>query len=325
LTKSRGEVFEEMERSARLRKLKGIVDARESLYDMPFLMNETFLHGEHNVTTIPISVEIAGKDVAFVKEGDRYNGAVNFHVEVKDDNDTVYQSSERLVMSLREQTYQNRFSDYYQYKHRLSLDPGDYSLHIVVWDEYDNKVGHLDKKISVPQISDASFGLSDIILARAIRVVEEQKPVTVDSKDIQALEKLAKSGLKVPEKVEIEATKEDPFTFGNLEINPNTLSEYTENQELVFFYQIYAPTYSPQQKVAKLRIVHQIEKGGVVLETIDKPQEVQLLESQKSAFLNSGARYDLKNFVPGTYTVVARVTDLISGQTLEKKADFKIK
>ncbi|MBN1224883.1 MAG: GWxTD domain-containing protein, partial [Candidatus Aminicenantes bacterium] len=322
LTKSRGEVFEEMERSARLRKLKGIVDTRESLYEMPFVMNETFLYGDNKKMTLPISVEIAGKDVAFAKEEDRYNGAVNFHVEVRDGENTVYQSSERLVMSLLEQTFQNRFSDFYQYKHRLSLAPGKYSLHIVVWDEYDNKVGHLDKAITVPEISDNVFSLSDIILARGIRVVEEEKPVTVNSKDIQALEKLSKSGLKVPETVAIEQKKEEPFTFGNLEINPNTRAEYSTDQELVFFYQIYAPTFSVAENMAKLQIVHQIEKNGIVLETIDEPQEAHLPGSQKSAFLNSGARYDLKDFVPGTYTVVARVTDIVSGKTIEKRADF---
>jgi len=325
LTKSRGEVFEEMERSARLRKLKGIVEARESLYDMPFVMTETYLYGKDNLTTVPLSIEVAGKDVAFVKDGDRYNGTVNFHIEVKDGSTTIYQSSERLVMNLREPTYRKRLTDYYQYRHRMALKPGEYSLHIVVWDETDNKVGHVDKKISVPQIPGESFGLSDIILARSIRVIEESQTAAVESKNIQALEKLAQSGFKVPEKVEIKLTKEDPFTFGNLEINPNSAAEYLENQELVFFYQIYAPTFSPEEKMAKLRIIHQIEKNGVVLETIDKPQEVHIGESQKASFLNSGARYDLKNFVPGTYTVVARVTDLVSSQTIEKRANFKIK
>ena len=325
LTKSRGEVFEELERSARLRKLKGIVEAKESLYEMPFVMKETFLCGKDNLTTVPISVEIAGKDVAFVKDGDRYNGTVNFHIEVKDGSATVYQSSERLVMNLREPTYRNRLTDYYQYRHRMALNPGEYSLHVVVWDEYDNKVGHVDKTISVPRISNQSFGLSDIILARSVRVAEEPQTTAVESKDIQALEKLAQSGFKVPEKVEIKPIKEDPFTFGNLEINPNTQGEYAENQELVFFYQIYAPTFSGEEKTAKLRIVHQIEKNGVVIETIDQPQETHIRENQKAAFLNSGARYDLKGFVPGTYTLVARVTDLVSGQTIEKKTPFKIK
>jgi len=323
LTKSRGEVFEEMERSARLRKLRGVVDTRESLYEMPFQMSQAYLKGENETTNIPISVEIAGKDVAFAKDGDRYNGTINFHIEVKDSKETVYQSSERLVMSLMEQTFQQRLSDTYQYKHRVTLLPGEYWFHVVVWDENDNKVGHADKKITVPEISSDSFSLSDVILARSLNIVQKEKPKTVDSKDIQALEKLAQSGLKVPDKVAIEKKKEAPFTFGNIMIEPNTSGEYSTNQEFVFFYQVYGAAFDQEARRSKVKIVHQIEKGSVVVATIGKPQEVHLLN--KDAVIDGGARHNLSNLEPGTYTVVARVTDLVAGKTLEKRADFKIK
>lgn len=323
LTKSRGEAFEEMERSARLRKLKGVVDTRESLYQMPFEMNQAYLMGENSTTKVPISVEISGKDVAFNKDGDRYKGAVNFHVEVKDSEKTIYQSSERLEMNLMEQTYQQRLRDTYQYKHSLNLLPGEYWLHLVVWDESDNKVGHVDKKISVPEIFKDKFNLSDIILARSLNIRQKEKPKTVDSKDIQVLEELAQSGLKVPYQVAIEKKREVPFTFGNIVIEPNTTGEYSTNQEFIFFYQVYGAKYSQEAGKSKVKIVHQIEKNGTVVATIDKPQEVHLLD--KGAVIDGGARYNLANLGPGMYTVVARVTDLVSGKTLEKRADFKIK
>jgi len=323
LTKSRGEVFEEMERSARVRKLKGIVDTRESLYEMPFEMSQSYFKGENETTKVPISVEIAGKDVAFNKDGDRYKGAVNFHVEVKDSEKTVYQSSERLEMNLLEQTFQQRLGDTYQYKHRVTLLPGEYWLHLVVWDENDNKVGHVDRKISVPEISGDNFNLSDIILARSLNIVEKEKPKTVDAKDIQVLEKLAQSGLKVPDKVAIEQKKEAPFTFGNIVIEPNTTGEYSPNQEFIFFYQVYGSTFDQVAKRSKVKIVHEIEQNGVMVDTIDKPQEVHLLD--KGAVIDGGARYSLADLKPGRYAVVARVTDLVAGKTLEKRRDFTIK
>jgi GWxTD domain-containing protein len=323
LTKSRGEVFEEMERSARVRKLKGIVDTRESLYEMPFEMNQAFLMGVNKTTKIPISVEISGKDVAFNKDGDRYKGAVNFHVEVKDSEKTVYQSSERLEMNLLEQTFQQRLTDTYQYKHELNLIPGEYWFHLVVWDENDNKVGHVDRKISVPEMSGEEFNLSDIILARTLNVVQQEKPKTVDAKNIQVLEKLAQSGFKVPDKVAIERKRAAPFTFGNIVIEPNTTGEYSANQEFVFFYQVYGTTFDPQSGRSKVKILHQIEKGGIVVATIDKPQEIHIPD--KDAVIDGGARYDLTKLRPGHYTVIARVTDLVAGKTLEKRANFRIK
>ncbi len=248
LTKSRGEVLEEMERSERLRKLRGIVEANESLTAMPFIAQESFLQGGEDLTSIPISIEIAGKDVVFKKAGDRYRGMVNFYIEVKDQTKTVYQSSDRLEMNLKEETYNRRLSDSYQYKHRLELKPGEYFFHIVVWDEASSNVGYQDKKVTVPPYSKAEFCLSDVILGRSVKVVEAKKePVVVKSSDIPALKALERTKLKVPQKVEINKLPGDPFTFGNLEIGPNPSSIYKPNEELVFFYQIYNPVFDPVQ------------------------------------------------------------------------------
>ncbi len=101
LTKSRGEVFEEMARSTRLRKLKGIVDARESLSEMPFFLKEYFFLGKNNRTSIGCRVEIAGKYIAFKKKANRYDGDVHFCIEINYDRKIVSHSIDRLVMSLR--------------------------------------------------------------------------------------------------------------------------------------------------------------------------------------------------------------------------------
>lgn len=326
LTKSRGEVLEELERSTRLRKLKGIVEAKESLTELQFTEVENYLKGEDGSTYIPISIEIAAKDVAFKQKDDRYRGMVNFYIEIKDKTGTVYQTSDRLEMNLKEETYQRRFTDYYQYKHGLSLKPGEYFIHLVAWDEYNNNVGYMDKKIEVPQISDTEFSLSSVILARGIRVIEiKEEEYAVESKDIPALKALSKTELKVPEKIRIQQRQGGPFNFGNLEINPNTLSEYTRNDELVFFYQIYNPTFDSDQRMAKLLIEHQICKNEEFITTIDKPQEAHIPIEQKMAGLNSGARYSLANLPPGKYTLLVLVKDLFSGKTIEKKIDFRLK
>jgi len=326
LTKSRGEVLEEMERSERLRKLRGIVDANESLTAMPFIAQESFLQGSEDLTSIPISIEIAGKDVSFKKAEDRYKGMINFYIEVKEQSKTVYQISDRLEMNLKEETYNRRLSDSYQYKHRLELKPGDYFFHIVVWDEASSNVGYQDKKVTVPPYPKAEFCLSDVILARTVRVVEAKKePVVVKSSDIPALKALDRTKLKVPEMVEINQRQGDPFTFGNLEIGPNPSSVYKPNEELVFFYQIYNPVFDPVRDRAGVLIEHQIWKGDKLLATIDQPQEASIPAAQKSRTLNSGARYTLSNFAAGDYTLLIKARDVFSNRIIEKRVNFKVK
>jgi GWxTD domain-containing protein len=326
LTKSRGEVLEELERSDRLRKLKGVVETKESMSSLSFYSNEDYFMGSGGLTYIPVSIEVAAKDLGFNKVEDKYNGRVSFFIEIKDEKTTLYQGSDKLEMNLREETYKRRLTDYYQYVQSLSLKPGEYFVHIVVWDEVNGNVGYVDKKITVPSFGEKEFGLSEVVLARDIKVLQPQEEkVIIDSKDLPALKSLEAKGMKVPEKIQLTQEQKGPFVFGNLEINPNTLAEYTRNNELIFFYQIYNLTFDEAQNMAKLLIEHQVWQGDKFITTIDRPQEAQIPVSQKTPGLNSGAKYNLSAFEPGRYTLLVRVKDIFSGKTLEKRVDFRVK
>lgn len=326
LTKSRGEVLEELERSDRLRKLKGVVETKASVSSLSFYSNEDYFMGSGGLTYIPVSIEVAAKDLGFNKVEDKYTGRVSFFIEIKDEKTTLYQGGDKLEMNLREETYKRRLTDYYQYVQGLSLKPGEYFVHIVVWDEVNGNVGYVDKKITVPSFGSKEFGLSEVVLARDIKVLQPQEEkVVIDSKDLPALKSLEAKGMKVPEKIQLTQEQKGPFVFGNLEINPNTLAEYRRNNELIFFYQIYNLTFDEAQNMAKLLIEHQVWQGDKFITTIDRPQEAQIPISQKTPGLNSGARYSLSAFEPGRYTLLVRVKDIFSGKTLEKRVDFRVK
>jgi hypothetical protein len=298
------------------------------LNQLGFLAKENFFIGNAGQTYIPISIEVAAKDLSFNKVEDRYRGTINFYIEVKDEKGTsVHQTSDRLEMNLREESYQRRMTDYYQYKHGFSVKSGKYFVHIVVWDEFNGNVGYIDRRIEVPNFSAAAgFTASEIVLARQIQVIEQkQEEIVMDTRGIPALESLQKANLKVPEKITYRQNQGGPFTFGNLDINPNTLAEYNRGSELVFFYQVYNPTFDEGLKIAKVRIEHQIWKEGRSLLTIGQPQEVQIPIAQKSLGLNSGAKYLMQDLEPGAYTLVAQIRDIFSGKSLEKRIDFRVK
>jgi len=326
LTKSRGQVLEAVERSERLRKLKGVVETKESLSSLSFYSKENYFMGSGGLTYVPVSIEVAAKDLSFNKVADKYNGRVTFFIEVKDEKSILFQGSDRLEMNLREETYSRRPTDYYQYVQSLRLKPGEYFLHIVVWDEINGNVGYVDKKITVPSFGEKEFSLSEVVLAKDVKVLKPQEEkVVIDSKDLPALKSLEAKGMKVPDKVQLSQEQKGPYVFGNLEVHPNTLGEYTRNSDLVFFYQIYNLTFDESQKMAKLLIEHEIWKGDKFIAAIDPPQENQIPISKKTPGLNSGARYNLSAFEPGRYTLLVRVKDIFSGRILEKKVDFTIK
>jgi hypothetical protein len=200
-------------------------------------------------------------------------------------------------------------------------------MHLVVWDEFNKNVGYLDKKLTVPGFAKDEYALSEVILARDIQVVEvKQEEKVIESEDVPALKSLEGTELKIPDKIKIREYRDvGPYTFGNLEIFPNTLGEYRKDEELAFFYQIYNPTYDTAKGGALLYIEHQIWKGDTFVGVVDRPQKIKIPLEQKMVAVNSGAKYNLSALQPGTYYLLIRVRDVYTDRKIEKKKKFKVK
>lgn len=327
LSKSRGEVLEELERSSRQRKLKGIVESKAALGGLVVSSKENYLRGTDGLTYIPMVLEVAAKDIEFRPARDRYEGLVNFYIEVKDANGIVFQKSDRLEMNLKEDSYRRRLAENYQYLQGASLKPGRYFLHLVVWDELSGKVGYVDRWIDVPATASDEFGSSDIILARNIRRLEgKPEELTVATDDLPAMRTLRNTDLKVPEKLSMSRPRGGPYTFGDLDVSPSVTSQYSATEEMAYFYQVYNATYDEALGVARLRIEERIFKGDQPVLEIGEPRDVQAPIAQKArGAIDRGNRVPLANLSPGKYELVVRVRDIFSAKTAEKRAAFEVK
>jgi hypothetical protein len=327
LTKSRGEVLEELERSSRQMKLKGIVESKAALSGLAISSKENYLRGADGLTYIPMVLEVAAKDLEFRPAKDRYEGLVNFYIEVKDADGIVFQKSDRLEMNLKEDSYRKRFAENYQYLQGASLKPGRYFLHLVAWDELSGKVGYVDRWIDVPAVASDEFGSSDIILARNIRRIEgKPEDLTIETNDLPAMKTLRSTDLKVPDKLNMSRPRGGPYTFGDLDVSPSLTSQYSGTDELAYFYQIYNATYDEDLGVARLRIEERILKGDQPALEISEPRDIQVPIAQKSkGGIDRGNRLPLTTLAPGKYELVVRVRDIFSGKTSEKSVAFEVK
>lgn len=328
VSKSRGEVLEEMERSRRLRKLKGIVETRESLANLPFFYGESYFRGRSGLTYLPISLEIPAQAVGFRRRGGTYYGQINFYLEVKDERGlVVYQGGDSLKLTLKEKNYQQRLTSYYQYNHALNLKPGRYFLRVVIWDEVSGRVGYLERRLAVPALKNKELDLSEIVLARQIEVKAKRKSLVIPSQEIPQLKMLSQAGLKVPAKLSLARRERGPFIFDNLRITPNPQRIFSRQGELFFFYQIYLPTKENQNLQLRLTIDHRILKEDQVVAQIDSPRRVVISsrEGASSFGLNQFTRFSLQSLAPGRYTLQVKVRDESSGQGRERKVDFIVR
>ena len=327
LTKSRGEVLEELERSGRQRKLKGIVESKSSVSSLAVVSKESYLAGPGGLTFVPIVLEVPAREVEFRPVKDRYQGLVNFYIEVKDANGPVFQKSDRLEMNLKEDSFRRRMTESYQYLQGANLRAGRYFLHLVIWDELSGKVGYSDRWIDVPEFPAGELATSDIILAREIRRIEAKTDeVAVDTKDLPAMRTLRTTDLKVPDKIAMSRPRGGPFTFGDLDISPATGSVLEKGDELFYFYQVYNAAFDDALGVARLRIEERILKDGASVAEIVPGSDVQVPIAQRTERgINRGNRFRVPDLPPGHYRLAVKVRDIFTGKTTEKSVALQVK
>lgn len=311
LTRSRGEILEEIERANRLRKLKGIVLTKDSLSTIKFDFIKPVFRAVKEEYYIPIAIQVELSQLSFVKKEDKYKDELNFYVSILKGGASIYEGSDRLEMNLSENTYRQLKGQTYQYHHSVSLPAGEYLLKIVLMDGNSSAVGYAEELLKLPPLDKGTL-LSDIIIAESVKTVEKTEE-KIKTDEIDALKAIPK--LKIPEKINLTENK-TPFVFQNLFVIPKIKNILRKNDELIFFYQIY-----PEILGSKIKIENIIEKDGKKIAMAGEPQTFEVLDLNP---INNGAKMRVSSFEKGEYVLRVRATEIASGKKTEKTIPFKI-
>ncbi len=311
LTRSRGEILEEIERANRLRKLKGVVFTKDSLSTIKFDFIKPVFRSEKEEYYIPIAIQVELSQLSFTRKENKYTNELNFYISILKGGNSVYEGSDRLEMNLSENTYKQLKGQTYQYHHSISLPSGDYLLKIILMDGNSSSVGYSEELLKLPPIEKGDL-LSDILIAESVKRVE-RKEEKINVTKLDALKTVPK--LKIPEKINLREN-EAPFVFQNLFVVPSVKNLVRRNGELIFFYQIY-----PESVGSKIKIENIIEKDGKKIAMAGEPQ---IFEAKDLNPINNGAKMPVANFEKGEYVLRVKATEGGSGKKFEKIIPFKI-
>lgn len=311
LTRSRGEILEEIERANRLRKLKGVVFAKDSLSTIKFDFIKPVFRSEKEEYYIPIAIQVELSQLSFKRKENKYTNELNFYISILKEGNSVYEGSDRLEMNLSENTYRQLKGQTYQYHHSISLPSGEYLLKIVLMDGNSSAVGYSEELLKLPPIDKGDL-ISDILIAESVKTVE-QKEEKINVAELDALKTVPK--LKIPEKINLRENKA-PFVFQNLYVVPSIKNLVRRNGELIFFYQIY-----PEYVGSKIKIENIIEKDGKKLALAGEPL---ILETKDLNPINNGAKMPVATFEKGEYVLKVKATEVGSDKIFEKIIPFKI-
>jgi GWxTD domain-containing protein len=266
---------------------------------LPFSVRTDFFRiGSESVAT-SFTVQFDHADLSFKNQGGIYEGQVNIYAKLVGLSGKRAGSFEDVVQTARYQEGQLAAGQTQRsiYQKNVVLPPGRYKIDVVARDTVSGKTGILHHSFEVPRYQEKQFATSTLILAASI------------------------------EPLDTGAIPAGQFIIGRYKVKPFVSGVYKPGQMLALFMQVYDADMDQATLQPALKIEYTISKGG---------QEVaHIVEDGKSKFgivdmkgqqLVVARAIPLKDKLaePGTYTVTAKITDLVSQKVVTPQAQYTV-
>jgi hypothetical protein len=121
------------------------------------------------------------------------------------------------------------------------------------------------------------------------------------------------------------------FTYIFFQIEPNVEKIFSSGDNLKIFYFVFGtkPDENAKHTIEVTYEVLKDEKAAIryAPETSASPLIQQILPLKKHVIIKSeeGEKHETRDIEPGKYTLVLKIVDKISGNTVEKKVDFEVR
>lgn len=266
---------------------------------LPFSVRTDFFRiGSESVAT-SFTVQFDHADLSFKNQGGIYEGQVNIYAKLVGLSGRRAGSFEDIVQTARYQEGQLATGQTQRsiYQKNIVLPPGRYKIDVVARDTVSGKTGILHHSFEVPRYQEKQFATSTLILAASIE--------PLDNASIPA----------------------GQFIIGRYKVKPFVSGVYKPGQILALFLQVYDADMDQATLQPALKVEYTITKGG---------QEVaRIVEDGKSKFgiidmkgqqlvIARAIPLQDKLSEPGTYTVTAKITDLVSQKVVTPQALYTV-
>lgn len=266
---------------------------------LPFSVRTDFFRiGSESVAT-SFTMQFDHSDLSFKNQGGIYSGQVNIYAKLTALSGRRAASFEDVVQTQRygEDQLSAGQSQRSIYQKNIVLPPGRYKIDVVGRDTVSGKTGILHHSFEVPRYQEKQFATSTLILAASIE--------PLDNKSIPA----------------------GQFIIGRYKVKPFVSGAYKPGQNLALFLQVYDADMDQATLQPALKVEYSISKGGQeVLHIVEDGKSQMGLIDMKGQQLVIARAIPLQGKLaePGTYTVTARITDLVSQKVVTPQAQYTV-
>jgi GWxTD domain-containing protein len=271
------------------------VSAQMSYELLTYDIKTDFLKLTSHMALAPITIELNTSELEFKREQDFNRAKVTIYGKVTTlSNRIAYAWEDEITKDFTDIYFQSGKNKPSEYQKIVALAPGQrYKLELVVKDVNSKKTGTISRLLNVPKYDDSALQSSTIILADSIAPA----PISTDQLD--------------------------PYVIGDMRIVPRVKHEYTTNQLLVPYMQIYNMQIDQTNQRPSLDITFLLKSNGKLVEEFKTTavNSEQYFYGQRVVLVG---KIPLKNIPPGKYTLEIKVQDTIANRSLSTSTDFRI-
>jgi GWxTD domain-containing protein len=307
-TRAKDQPFERLQLIADLQRapatkfpdLKVKADLPEIASDiLPFSVRTDFFRMSSESVATSFTLQFDHADLSFKNQGGIYSSSVNIYAKLTGLSGRGAGSFEDTIQTARYSEADLPVGQTQRsiYQKPLVLPPGRYKIDIVARDIVSGKTGILHHSFEVPRYQEKQLATSTLILAASVE--------PLDNRAIPA----------------------GQFIIGRYKVKPFVSGVYKPGQNLALFLQVYDAEMDQQTLQPALKIEYVISKGNQeilrITEDGKSKQGIVDMKGQQLVVARSIALQD-KLAEPGSYTVTARITDLVSQKVVTPQAQYTV-
>jgi len=259
---------------------------------LPFDVRTDFIRVTEDSVLTPVTVQIANSELQFQNKDGVMHAVVDVFGQITTLSGRYVNTFEKGIrLDVPEGEFQKYMDRKSIYQEVVPLRPGRYKLSIVLKDDANGHMGALDLPVTVPHFDDESLSHSSLILADLIQ------PLPMSQ---------VGSG---------------PFVIGSTKVRPSVKGNFTRDQKLGIYMQVYNLSLDPKTHKPSAEIEYNITKDG---QEVWKTTEDAAKVANASQQMTIEKQMPLQPLQPGKYTVAIKVTDNITKQSVNPAASFEV-
>jgi len=278
------------------KKLLANVAAVEAHPALPLFVELSPFRSKGGRYIVPLSMEVPPSAVTFDKKGDKQHLQFDFFGVIRESSDRIIaRLGAGFDISLTADQYRAILNNNIFYRQDAELDPGTYSIELIVRDKLSGKMAARRSTLVLPE-ANAEFSTSAVVLSRH----------AVPSKPVPGA-----SGAG------------DVLTEGQIQIRPLPSREFRVTDNLIIFFDLYDAAVNPDTSQRLVRVTVTLMKDNkqaarpvdyVLTDTVTQP--VPRLTFAKFA--------SLAGLTPGKYVAVIEALDMVAHKLIKQEAPFVI-